>query len=175
MGELLAKPTVRIVPYDPSWPVRFEEEAGRLRGALGDLAQRIEHIGSTAIPGMGAKPIIDIAIALKSLDPEEPYRGLLEQIGYEYGVQPDEFFNQRRYFKLNREGRRVANLHVTLARSLQERRHVAFRDALRREPSTAAAYEQLKRELAERFPADRGTYTEAKTSFIEQVLTRVLA
>lgn len=135
---------------------------------------RIDHIGSTAVPGLASKPVIDISVAVPTLDPEASFRGPLEEIGYEYGVQLEEFFGERRYFKLNRDGRRIVNLHVTMAGSTQERRHLAFRDALRREPETAAADERLKLELAARFPDDRPTYTLKKSAFIEDALARVL-
>ncbi len=175
MGELLpAKSVVRVVPYDPSWPTLFQELAAGVRVALGAVAIRVEHIGSTAVPGLAAKPAVDLSLIVTPLDPEAPYREPLESLGYEYGGQFEEFFAERRYFKLNRNGARVANLHATLAGSATERRHLAFRDALRRDPETAAAYERLKFELAARFPADRVAYTEEKADFIEAVLTRVL-
>ncbi len=89
-------------------------------------------------------------------------------------MQFEESFAERRYFKLNRDGARIANLHATLAGSRTERRHLAFRDALGRDAETAAAYERLKFALAARFPADRVAYTEEKSEFIGAVLARVL-
>jgi GrpB protein len=113
-----------------------DQEAGRIHSALGSRALRIDHIGSTSVPGLSAKPVIDIAISVRELDHEAVYRRSLEQIGYEYGDQLEEVFDQRRSFKLNRAGTRIANLHVTLAGSREERRHLAFRDALRSDRET---------------------------------------
>jgi GrpB-like predicted nucleotidyltransferase (UPF0157 family) len=105
MGERMpATSLVRVEPYDPDWPRRFDQEATRIKDALGDLALRIDHIGSTAVTGLPAKPIVDIAVAVARLDPEQPYREPLQRIGYDYGGQLEAFFAERRYFKLNRDG-----------------------------------------------------------------------
>ncbi|MDQ6772891.1 MAG: GrpB family protein [Candidatus Dormibacteraeota bacterium] len=156
-----------IVPYDPAWPARFEAEAARIRQALGVIAVRVDHIGSTAVPGLAAKDIVDIQVSLRSLEPEAPYRVPLEGVGYVHG--PDDEAAHR-FFKRNSvAGRRLVNLHVCEAGGNWESRHLAFRDRLRERPDVAARYEQLKRDLAQIFPS-RGAYTEAKTAFIRSVV-----
>ena len=156
-----------IEPHDPAWPERFEEEAGRLRSALGDQVVRIDHVGSTSVPGLAAKPTIDIQVSVRSMNPRESYRGPLEGLGYRWGIDP--WSDEHEFFSRDDAGERAFHVHVCPSGSAWERRHLAFRDWLRDHPEDAAAYERLKRELAERHPRDTYTYADAKGEFVRGI------
>ena len=159
-----------IADYDPKWPEKFETEARRLRQALRDLALRIDHVGSTSVPGLAAKPVIDIQIAVAELEPVAAYRLPLESIGYTYATRPFPFFHRPSGWP------HTHHVHVREAGGHDERRTVAFRDWLRKHPADRKAYEALKRELAG--DADSNTvegrfrYSEAKTEFIRRIERR---
>lgn len=157
---------VRLSPWTPRWTTLFEEEAGRLAGALGRLALAVEHYGSTSVPGLPAKPILDILVGVRSpLDPT-PYVAALESLGYEYvpwaGVPEHLVFG--------RDELRTHLVHVVEHGGSAWQRGLRFRDALRADPALAAAYAKLKMGLALDYPADRPSYTAAKTAFIESAL-----
>jgi putative glutamine amidotransferase len=160
---------------DPTWPTRFEAEAERLRGALGDLAVRIDHVGSTSVPGLAAKPVIDVQVSVPSMVPRAAYMEPLVAAGYRWALDPwddtHEFFSTVQ----DLDGRRSAHVHVCAAGSEWERRHLAFRDWLRAHPADAEAYARLKRDLAARHPRDIHTYTHEKGVFIRSIEARVLA
>ncbi|MFN2589574.1 MAG: GrpB family protein [Actinomycetota bacterium] len=120
---------ISIVPYDPAWPERFEAEARRIRTALGAVAKRIDHIGSTAVRGLAGKPVIDIQVSVASLQPVDDYRIPLERLGYEYRHDPDT--PEHEYFFRDVNGVRAYQSHVCSAGSRWERAHLAFRDHLR--------------------------------------------
>jgi GrpB-like predicted nucleotidyltransferase (UPF0157 family) len=164
---------IAIAPYDPAWPERFEWEAARIRDALGPVASRVDHIGSTAVPGLGAKPVIDIQVSVGSLVPVDPYRLPLEGLGYEYRHDPDD--DEHEYFFRDIDGVRAFQIHVCPVGSAWERRHLAFRDHLRSSPDDAAAYEALKRTLAARFPLDIGSYLDEKEVWIRSLEGRLTA
>ena len=164
-----------LVDYDPAWPSAFEEEASAIHRALGDVARGIEHVGSTSVPGLAAKPVIDIQVAVGSLTPRAPVVDPLRAIGYEHVIDPIEpghEFLKKGYGE--GEGRMV-HVHVCESGGEWERRHLAFRDELRRDPQSAADYAALKRELAARHPRDIYAYTDAKTAFIREIEARALA
>jgi len=155
---------IEIAPYDPAWPDAFERERAAILGALGDLVFAIEHVGSTAVPGLGAKPIIDIMIGLRDLAGHARCVAPLQSLGYEH---KGEFgIPGRHYFRKLVGGTRTHQLHMVEHCSSFWVRHLLFRDYLRRSPDEAAAYERLKRGLAGRFGGDVEGYTEAKTEFI---------
>jgi putative glutamine amidotransferase len=162
-----------IRPYDPAWPARYEEEAVRIRRALGGQLIRIDHVGSTSVAGLGAKPIVDIQASVRSMSPREDYVEPLRRLGYRWVVDP--WSDEHEYFSRDEEGERAFQVHVCLAGSDWERRHLAFRDWLRDHPDDATAYERLKRDLAERHPRDILTYVDAKTDFIRSIEGRALA
>ncbi len=168
-----ARDPIRIVRYDPAWPAMFEREAGLVREALGEVAVRIDHVGSTAVTGLAAKPVIDVQVSVVSLRPEAPFRVPLERAGYVYGRQEED---ERRFFKRSEEHRgraiRVAHLHVCEAAGGWEVVHLRFRDILRSNPGVAADYARLKRRLALEYPLDPDGYTNAKDPFIQSVLDR---
>jgi GrpB-like predicted nucleotidyltransferase (UPF0157 family) len=156
---------VRVVPYDPAWPEKYADEARRIRRAAGGLIVDIQHIGSTAIPGMSAKPIIDIAVAVADLDAAHLGRlvSVLTGLGYEYrGL----LFGREGHHLFRKGDPREFFLHVFDQRSRLWTERVAFRDYLVGHPAVATEYRKLKQELAARYPDDRASYTAAKTAFV---------
>jgi putative glutamine amidotransferase len=163
-----------IVDPDPSWPGRFEAEARRIGAALPTgLVTRIEHVGSTSVPGLSAKPIVDIQVSVAAMEPREAYVAPIVALGYQWALDPIE--DEHEYFSLNRGGEDAFHIHVCAAGSEWERRHLAFRDWLRSHPEDAAAYERLKRDLAETHPRDVFSYVDGKSDFIQSVERRALA
>jgi GrpB-like predicted nucleotidyltransferase (UPF0157 family) len=162
---------VIIVPYDPVWPRQYEEERALLETIFAGSQITIEHVGSTAVPGLGGKPVIDIMVGLSKLADAECRIPELERAGYEYVQEYEVQLPERRYFRKPRTGARVFHLHCVIKESDFWIRHLAFRDHLRAHPEFAAAYYELKRELAIRVKKEE--YTEAKSPFIEAALTRV--
>ncbi len=159
---------VRLVPYDPAWPAAYEREAQRLRRALGDRVLATAHIGSTAVPGMSAKPLLDLMAAIPTLDTVAELEPLLTALGYVF--HPRDSIPDRHFFIAGDSELRRVNLSLVEPDSAFWRDHLAFRDALRTQPETAANYARLKRELATIFPDDRLAYTDAKGEFVRRVL-----
>jgi GrpB-like predicted nucleotidyltransferase (UPF0157 family) len=160
---------VVLVAADPHWPEEFRSIAGRLRLVLGDAALRIDHIGSTAVAGLDAKPVIDIQISVASLGAEGAYRGPLESLGYVlHAANPD---RSKRFFREPVGGRRT-HLHVRRAGSFDEQLNLLLRDYLRAHAEDRAAYARSKRELAERFRHDREGYVRAKEPTVWSLLLR---
>jgi len=151
-----------IVEADPMWPDEFERLRTRVAGAVGDVAVAIEHVGSTAVPGLAAKPVIDMVVVVEPHDLQTAVERLVA-IGYVHqgnlGVEGREAFGVP-------EGERRHHLYVSPTDSEELRAQLAFRDRLRANPALAAEYEGLKRELAMRFRDDREGYTDAKTDFV---------
>jgi len=159
---------VQIVDYDPSWPAHFAALRGELQAALGALPAVVEHVGSTSVPGLAAKPVIDVMVGRPHGGPVAPYVPPLVRLGYEY--RGEYGLPGRDYFK--RAGPPAVHLHLVEYDGALWRDHVGFRDRLRRQPGTAAAYAALKRELAARHADARHQYTDAKGPFIREVLQR---
>ena len=165
---------VVIVEYNPQWPIFYEEEKTRILGLIGNIVVAIEHIGSTAVLGLGAKPIIDIMVAIHQLDDAKECILPLQSLGYEYIPEYEDTMPERRYFHKGPPGARTHHVHmVELASDFWER-HLLFRDFLRTHPEVASQYYQLKQELATKYGSNREGYTEAKTTFIESIITRAL-
>lgn len=166
-----------IAPYDPCWPAAFDAEAIRLRAALGTLALRIDHNGSTSIPGLAAKPIIDIQVSVASLQPIAAYGERLRAIGYAHLPHPDDSFCP--FFHRPRQWPHSHHVHVVEAGGAEERRTLAFRDYLRDCPAAAREYEQLKQDLARRLAPSTleslEAYAHAKTDFIERIVAMALS
>jgi GrpB-like predicted nucleotidyltransferase (UPF0157 family) len=162
-GFALAEP-------DPAWPARFEVEAARIRAALGDVAVRVDHVGSTAVPGLAAKPIIDIQVSVDAMVPRDRFAGPLTELGYTLVADPTDV--EHEFLRRDVDGVRTHQIHVCPAGSEWERRHLRFRDHLRAHPEDADRYEDLKRRLADEHPNDVFTYVEGKTSFIREIETR---
>lgn len=162
-----------IADYDQRWPSIYAEESKRILEAAGEWLLGIEHVGSTSVPGLAAKPIVDIMPGLRSLDDAGPVIRALEEIGYQYIPDYEDELPERRYF-VRPPGRgyrhkRQFHIHAVETTSQFWRRHLAFRDYLRLHPETAAEYAALKRRLADEYGSDREGYTEAKTGFITRI------
>jgi GrpB-like predicted nucleotidyltransferase (UPF0157 family) len=155
---------VVIVEYDPAWPQRFEAEAARVAPIVGG---DVHHIGSTAVPGLAAKPIIDLMALVGELAPA--IGRLVERAGYEYPRLVGPQTERRAWLCHPSVEHRLHHLHLTDDAALFGR-HLAFRDALRADPALCDEYAALKHELAERFRGDRDAYGDAKTEFIDRVI-----
>lgn len=160
---------VGIAPYRAEWPELFRELGKSLRGALGEVAIRIDHIGSTAVSGLAAKPIVDVQISVLDFEPVDRYRDPLEALGFV--LRTDNPDRSKRYFR-ERPGARRTHIHVRRSGSWAEQLALLFRDYLRCHPDEAEGYERIKRELADEHRGNRTAYTEAKGSFIWKVMGR---
>lgn len=160
------KREITIADYDPEWPAKFERHATIIAGALGATALGIEHVGSTSVPGLAAKPIIDILAVVPDSADESTYLPQLEGAGYVLRVREPEWNEHR----MLRTPERDAHVHVLSAGCPEIRRYLAFRDRLRRNPGDRQRYEQTKRALATRTWADMNDYANAKTEVVESIL-----
>lgn len=164
---------IEIVDYDPSWPAQFAEIARRVRAACADGPPiTIEHVGSTSIPGLAAKPVIDLNVVVSARGDVPNAIARLAELGYVH--EGDKGVPGREAF-LWSPGTRRHHLYLCLCDNTEHRRHVAFRDYLRENPDEAQRYEALKRDLAARFRDDRTAYSEGKTEFVEAMLEKVRA
>jgi GrpB-like predicted nucleotidyltransferase (UPF0157 family) len=161
---------IQLVEYDPTWPALFEREAARIRTVLGSRALAIDHIGSTAIPGLLAKPIIDMLLVVADSAGEEAYLPALTQAGYVLRIREPDWHEHR----LLKGPDTNINLHVFSAGCPEIERHLAFRDWLRQNPTDRELYARTKRELAAREWKFVQNYADAKTAVVEQILTRAL-
>lgn len=160
--------TVALIDYDPKWPGYFQAEADRLCAALGESVKEIAHIGSTAVPGMIAKPMIDMMVGLHTLADVPGILPVMEQLGYQYKGEfgiPD-----RHFFTLGDPT--THHVHMVFHDGPFWRLNVLFRDHLRNNQDEARAYETLKRELAAKFANNREAYTKGKDTFIKAMLQR---
>src|SRR5579864_1460075 len=168
LSRAMANPII-VVDYDPNWPIVFESLRKRIADILGDVAAAIEHVGSTAVPNLPAKPIIDIDVLLASETMLPAAIERLASIGYvhrgDLGVPEREAF----YAPANDPPH---HLYVCPPQSAEFRRHVAFRDYLRAHPREAKIYANLKIALAEQFRDDRPAYNDGKTEFVDGLLSR---
>lgn len=153
---------VELVAYDPRWPVLYEQMRARLASALGPTALRIDHVGSTAVPGLAAKPIVDIQVSVPEVDDEGPYRQPIEDQGFALRYREP----GHRYFRPPPGLPRLWQVHVCTVGSEWEWDHLLFRDYLRAHPAAAAEYAAIKRRAASEHPTDRVTYTDAKDPWI---------
>jgi GrpB-like predicted nucleotidyltransferase (UPF0157 family) len=165
-----ADESIRIVPYDPAWPARFEAERALLAAVLGPhVVGGIHHVGSTAVPGLDAKPVVDILVGVADLESSRSCIDLLAGCGYTYApYRADEMH----WLCKPGPSRRTHHLHLVPAGSARFRDELAFRDHLRSDPDTARAYAALKHDLAARFEHDREAYTDAKADFVRAALRK---
>jgi len=157
---------VEVVDYDPTWPERYVRWRALIREALGETALRIEHVGSTAVPGLPAKPVIDVQVSVDDIDNESAYVDPLEAAGLQLRTR-DEL---HRYFRPFPDQPREVHVHVCPAGSAWERDHVLFRDYLRTHPDAVDAYASAKRSAATRWHDDRLAYTDAKTETVLHIM-----
>ena len=163
---------IQIEAYDPIWPERFLDEAMSLEGAVREWAAGpIEHIGSTAVPDLCAKPVIDIMIPVFSLEDSKPALPVLERFGYHYWPYKSDAMH---WFCKPSELIRTHHVHMVPIESRLFRERLAFRDALRSDPAVREEYAELKRALARTHREDREAYTEAKGPFVQRVIACAL-
>jgi GrpB-like predicted nucleotidyltransferase (UPF0157 family) len=165
-------PAVRIVDYDPAWPVLADAELRRIKRALGQTATRLEHVGSTAVPGLAAKPILDLQLSVAAIEPRERYVGPLERLGYLFAPLPES--PDYHFFGKPPERPRTHHLHVCEVDSEHELRHLAVRDFLRTHADDAARYAALKHALVARGPQDRLAYIDGKDDYLAALEKRAL-
>jgi len=159
---------VEVVPCDPTWPVQFEAERARIAAALGDLALEIHHIGSTAIPGLDAKPVIDTMVVVQSLDSAVECIAPLQELGYAFIDYPQN--TDRRFFRKGKP--RTHHLHIVEAGSQSLADHIDFRDALRADADLRRQYQELKHALRTQHARERARYSESKSEFVARVLAQ---
>jgi GrpB-like predicted nucleotidyltransferase (UPF0157 family) len=168
---------VEILPYDPAWPAAFAAERDRIAARLGNLAVRIDHNGSTSVPGLAAKPIIDIQVSVRRLQPIAVTAVALMELGYVHVPHADDAFAP--FFHRPAGWPHSHHVHVVQAGSPEERRTLAFRDYLRQHSGVAREYEQLKHRLALRFNAassgSHQSYADAKTAFVARITERAFS
>jgi GrpB-like predicted nucleotidyltransferase (UPF0157 family) len=164
---------IEVVPYDAAWPAAFEAEAHALRKVLGALALRVEHVGSTAVPGLDAKPVIDIQVSVPSLTPSASLGAALATLGYRF-ISLGDFDAIYPFFTKPDSVPGSHHVHLCVAGGEQEGKHLVFRDFLRTHPATAQAYAGLKHQLAARHHGltleSQDAYSLSKTAFVESVL-----
>jgi GrpB-like predicted nucleotidyltransferase (UPF0157 family) len=166
----IEKPEILIADYDPAWPAKFEMHRRIIAGALGATALHVEHIGSTSVPGLAAKPIIDILVVVKDSANEPTYRPQLEGAGYVLRVrEPD--WNEHRML---RTAEKDVHVHLYSAGCAEIQRNLVFRDHLRVHAADRQRYEETKRALARSDWADMNAYADAKTEVIESILAAAL-
>ncbi len=164
---------VVIAGYDPTWPAVFREESRRLAELFPDTPAVIEHIGSTAVPGLPCAPIVDIMLGVEKLEEVEDRIPAIEEIGYVFVPKHEPILPSRRFFEKGLEGPRRHHLHVVEVGGEFWQKQIEFRELLRGSPRVAAAYFGLKLELAGRFRAKQRDYRCSKFSFIEGALAAV--
>jgi GrpB-like predicted nucleotidyltransferase (UPF0157 family) len=158
---------IEVVAYRDEWVASFGEWRKRLLGALEKAAVRIEHVGSTAVQGLPAKPIVDVQVSVRDVEDEASYVPAIEELGVSLRFREPE----HRYFRPAVDEPRTVQIHVCTAGGEWERDHLLFRDYLRADSKARAAYERLKRDLGERYRDDRLAYNEGKTGFVLDALT----
>jgi len=159
---------IRIVDYDPEWPRRFECEAGAIGSTLGVHALRIEYVGSTSVPGLPAKPVVDIVLAVADSSQEPEYASSLEHAGYYLRIREPNWHQHRMFNNAPAD----VNLHVFTTGCSEIDRMLRFRDWLRANPADRELYERTKKELAGRSWKTVQDYADAKTAVVEEILCR---
>jgi GrpB-like predicted nucleotidyltransferase (UPF0157 family) len=169
VGELqVHEDTIHLAEYDPAWPALFEREAERIRRALGDRVVRLEHVGSTSVPGLAAKPRLDLLLVVADSSKESAYVPDLKAVGYVLRIREPNWYEHRLFWGPDT----TLNLHVLSAGCAEIERMIVFRDRLRSHAEDRALYERKKRELALRRWKYIQNYADAKTEVIEQILAR---
>lgn len=163
--------TISLAEYDPAWPAQFAVEADKIRGALGERALLLEHVGSTSVPGLAAKPILDILLVVANSADESAYVPALEQAGYVLRIREPNWYEHR----LLRGIGPAVNLHVLSPDCAETERMLLMRDWLRTHPDDRELYERTKRQLALKTWQFVQNYADAKTAVVEDILARARA
>lgn len=164
---------VTVSAYDPQWAAQYEQDKVLISDALSDIVLGIEHIGSTSVPGLGAKPIIDIMVGIQDLDQlKEEHITRLSGIGYEFVHHPD--FPERRFFRRGAWRAGTHHLHVYQYKGDHWNKNLNFRNYLIRHPDALEEYYRLKKVLGEKYKHDRAKYTEAKAPFIQHIIGQAM-
>lgn len=171
LGRERTEGRLEVVDYDPAWPALFDREAAKVRDALGRSALAVEHVGSTSVPGLAAKPVIDINLTVTHSADEAAYAPALEAAGYRLIVREPDWFEHRMF----KGAAPAVNLHVFSPGCPELDRMRALRDWLRRSPDDVALYGSAKRQLAERDWAFVQDYADAKSEVVGDILGRALA
>ena len=164
-------PDIVVVDYDPTWPGRFRNEAERIRAALGEAALAVEHIGSTSVPGLAAKPIIDILLVVEDSNDEPLYLPAMEEAGYVLRVRERDFHEHRMFRTADKD----VHIHVFSPDSPEVDRYLLLRDRLRDNDEERELYARTKRELVNETWATMQHYAEAKTEVVEGIIARAAA
>ncbi|MBG9735483.1 GrpB family protein [Paenibacillus alvei] len=162
---------VIIDAYNPEWIKRYEEERDKIREAVSAICIAVEHIGSTSVPGLGAKPVIDMMLGVREIaDVKHEHKERLQAIGYEYVHKPE--FPERLFFRRGKWRAGTEHLHVYQYAGEMWQNNIRFRNYLRSHPATKEQYVQLKHALAAQFPHDRVHYTAGKAAFIREIMSK---
>ncbi len=167
----LGRKKVRLLSYNPEWKKLYKKEEKLLRFAIGKYVLDIQHVGSTSIPSSKAKPIIDIAIAVKSLEVGEKCIKPLERLGYEH--KHDAGIKGRHFFAKGSEMYRTHYIHIEKINGKLWKNHILFRDYLRSHKEVIKEYNELKEKLAKKYKDDRDTYTVKKDPFMKKIMKRI--
>ncbi|ASK64023.1 hypothetical protein CFK37_18615 [Virgibacillus phasianinus] len=162
---------ITLLEYDPGWPKLFDQEAERIRAALGNKALQVEHVGSTSVPGLCAKPIIDILLVVADSADEESYLSHLEKAGYILRIREPEWFEHRMFKGPDTD----INLHVFSKKTSEVDRMLRFRDWLRSNDADRIKYAQVKSNLAKREWRHVQHYADAKNTIVQEIMERVRA
>ena len=169
---------IEVVPHSPLWPIMFAEEASRIRKEFGASALRVSHVGSTSVPGLDAKPVIDIQVSVASLEQRDALDAHMRRLGYTH-MDLGAFDAVYPFFKRPATWPSTHHVHLCAAGSAEERQHLAFRDYLRSNPEACARYVALKRHLATLHHGatleSQERYSLAKSEFVSSVLERAFA
>jgi GrpB-like predicted nucleotidyltransferase (UPF0157 family) len=161
-----------VVDYDPNWPSLYEQEKDRIVATLGEAVVQIEHIGSTSVPGLAAKPIIDIAVGIANFEEAKAYVPMIEGLGYTYEPEFEADLPERRFFWKGSPSLHTHHIHMAEPGSLEWIKPILFRNYLREHPEAARQYQVLKRELAVRCGPDMEAYVKGKTEFVRSILSQ---
>ena len=162
---------ITLAEYDPQWPALYDREAARIRAVLGDTAVRVEHVGSTSVPGLAAKPIIDILLAVPDSADEQTYVPALQATGYVLRIREPDWFEHRLFKGPDTD----INLHVFTVGAAEIDRMLLFRDRLRADDADRDAYLQVKRDLAKRSWRHMQHYADSKSDIVQQIMARATA
>lgn len=165
-SHAMAGVRIELSPYDPGWPARYEREASQIRRGLGDRVRLIAHVGSTSVPGLAAKPIIDIVLAVKDSADESSYAPAILNLGYHLRIREPDWYEHRVF----RGPSDDVNLHVFTEGAYEIERMIRFRDRLRSDDADRLRYEEKKRELSGLSWNSVQDYADAKSDLIESIL-----